>query len=59
MGMICQEKKKTQFWLCPCSAREERQNPFLSVGTELCWDIWSIYFTNSLCFSPRAGRAKT
>lgn len=40
-GIICQEEKKTQFWLCLCSAREERQSPFLSVRTELCWDIWS------------------
>lgn len=35
--MITSQKKKT-LWLCPFCKKEK--SPFLSAGTEPCWDIW-------------------
>lgn len=38
-GWSHQEKKKTLFWLWPCSAKEGgKKSPFLSAGTEPHWD---------------------
>lgn len=59
-GWSHQEKKKILFWLWPCSAKEgEKKVLFFLLGLNHTGTLSSIYFTISLRFSPRAGRAET